>query len=104
MQFESLRMKEDENITSFFLCVDEIVNIIKGLDEAIVVQKVFRSLPSRLNPIEELKYLEKLSMDQRHGILTTYEIRTIKEKLGSRETTFKLAKKTHDDHDCSSHE
>ena len=30
MQFESLRMSEDENITGFFLIVDETVNTMKG--------------------------------------------------------------------------
>jgi hypothetical protein len=28
-------MKEDENITTYFLRVDEIVNVIKGLGETI---------------------------------------------------------------------
>jgi hypothetical protein len=53
MQFEILRMSEDENIAGFFLRVDETVNIIKVLgekiEEAMVVQKVLRSLPSRLD-------------------------------------------------------
>jgi uncharacterized lipoprotein YehR (DUF1307 family) len=33
MQFESLRMSEDENIAGFFLRVDETVNTMKGLGE-----------------------------------------------------------------------
>jgi hypothetical protein len=44
MQFESLRMSEDENIAGFFLRVDETLNTMKGLgekiEEAIMVQKV----------------------------------------------------------------
>jgi hypothetical protein len=87
IQFESLRMSEDENITSFFLRVDEVVNTMKGLgeniDEVVVVQKVLRSLPSRLDAkvsaIEELHDLDKLTMDRLHGILTAYEMRTKKE-------------------------
>ena len=34
-QFENLKMKEEENIASYFLRVDEIVKIIKGLGERI---------------------------------------------------------------------
>jgi hypothetical protein len=42
-------MKKDENIATYFLRVDEIVNAIMGLGEEIKesvnVQKVLRSLP-----------------------------------------------------------
>ena len=45
-QFENLKMKEEENIAAYFLWVDEIVNIIKGLgekfDEQVIVQKILR--------------------------------------------------------------
>ena len=34
-QFENLKMKEEENIATYFLRVDEIVNIIKGLGEKV---------------------------------------------------------------------
>lgn len=44
-------MKEDENIVSFFVRVNEIVNGIKELgeniDEDVVVQNMLRSIPSR---------------------------------------------------------
>jgi hypothetical protein len=50
MQFDSLRMIEDENIVGFFLRVDESVKNMKGLGknigESTVVQKVLRYLPS----------------------------------------------------------
>jgi hypothetical protein len=53
-QFEQLKMKEDEDITAYFLRVDETVNAIIGLgeeiEESIIVQKVLRSLPMRFNP------------------------------------------------------
>jgi hypothetical protein len=43
-------MSEYENITSFFIRVDEVVNTVKGLGEnlveVVVVEKVLRSLPS----------------------------------------------------------
>jgi hypothetical protein len=43
-QFEQLKMKEEEDIAAYFLRVDEIVNVIKGLGEEmnklVIVQKV----------------------------------------------------------------
>jgi hypothetical protein len=48
-KFDQLQMKQDEDIATYLLRVDKIVNTIKGLgvefDESMVVQKVFRSLP-----------------------------------------------------------
>jgi hypothetical protein len=83
-QFEQLKMKEDEDIATYFLRVDEIVNVIKGLGEEVkepvIVQKVLRSLPMRFDPniysLEEREYISTLSMDELHGILTAYEMRT----------------------------
>jgi hypothetical protein len=47
-------MKEDENIATYFLRVDETVNAIIGLGEeikeSVIVQKVLRSLPMRFDP------------------------------------------------------
>jgi hypothetical protein len=52
--FEKLNMKEDGDIASYLMRVDEIVYTIKGLgvefDESMVVQKVLRSLPVRFDP------------------------------------------------------
>ena len=52
-QFESLKMKEENNIAEYILRVDEIVNAIKGLGGEIkekeVVEKVLRTLPIRYN-------------------------------------------------------
>jgi hypothetical protein len=64
--------------------VDETVNAIIGLgeeiEESVIVQKVLRSLPMRFNPkilaLEERSYLNSISMDELHGILTAYEMRT----------------------------
>ena len=39
-QFENLKMKEEENIASYFLRVDEIVNIIKELGEKVDEQVI----------------------------------------------------------------
>jgi hypothetical protein len=77
-------MKEDENITAYFLRVYETVNAIIGLgeeiEESVIVQKVLRSLPMRFNPkistLEERSDLNSISMDELHGIFTAYKMRT----------------------------
>jgi hypothetical protein len=77
-------MKEDEDITTYFLGVDEIVNTIKGLGEEIeglvIVQKILRYLPMGFAPkvssLKERVYLATLRIDELHGILKAYEIRT----------------------------
>jgi hypothetical protein len=77
-------MKEDEDIATYFLRVDEIVNAIKGLGEAIkepiIVQKILRSLPMIFDPkisaLEERVDLGMISMNELHGIFTAYEMRT----------------------------
>jgi hypothetical protein len=60
-----------------------------------IVQKPLRSLPLRIDAkvfiIEEMKDLESLTMDELHGILTTYEIRTKKEKSTPNEEAFKAS-------------
>jgi hypothetical protein len=54
LQFEQLKMNEDETINNFFLRVEELVNAMKALgekiEEASLVQKILRSLPDRFNP------------------------------------------------------
>ena len=88
-QFEQMKMKEDENIATYVLRVDEIVNVIRGLgeevNESIIVQKVLRSLPMRfdlnISALEEITYLDSISMDELHGIFTTYEMKTDQENL-----------------------
>jgi len=58
-------MHDDEDIAKYLLRVDEVVNNIRGFDEfleeVVVIQKVLRSLPIRLNSkassIEEMMSL-----------------------------------------------
>jgi hypothetical protein len=102
VQFEQLKMKEDENIAAYFLRVDETVNAIIGLgeeiEESIIVQKVLRSLPMRFDPkisaLEERANLNSISMDELHGIFTAYEMRTEHENLDVKEATFKASKRS----------
>jgi hypothetical protein len=54
IQFESLKKEESEDIATYFLCIDEVVDTMRGLGEmignGIIVQKVLRSLPARFDP------------------------------------------------------
>jgi hypothetical protein len=69
------------------------VNAIKGLgeevDESIIVHKVLRSLPMRFDPnistLKERTDLDSISMDELHGIFTTYEMRIEQEKSFTKE-------------------
>ena len=100
IEFEQLKMKEDETIGKYFMRVEEMVNAMKALGETIdepsLVQKIFRSLPDRFNPkvspIEEINDLKTLGFDQLLGKLTAYEMRIVKDKPTSREASFKADK------------
>ena len=77
-------MKEEEDIASYFLRVDEIVNSITGLGaivkEKVFVKKIMRTLPTRFNPkvsvLEHRSDLNDLTMDELYRILTSYKMRT----------------------------
>jgi hypothetical protein len=63
-------MKDEENLVSYFLRVDEIVDTIRGIDEnfeeLIIVKKVLRYIPLRFEvvfSIKEMKDMEKFMMD-----------------------------------------
>jgi hypothetical protein len=101
-QFEQLKMKEDEDIATYFLRVDEIVNAIIGLgeeiEESVIVQKVLRYLPMRFNPeisaLEERSDLNSISMEKLHGIFTAYELRTEQKNPDVKEAAFKASKRS----------
>jgi hypothetical protein len=101
-QFEQLKMKEDEDITTYFLRVDETLNAIIGLgkeiEESVIVQKILRSLPMRFNPnistLEEISDLDSISMDELHGIFRAYEMRTEQENPDVKEEIFKASKRS----------
>jgi hypothetical protein len=96
-------MDEKEDIATYFLRVDEVVNAIRGLseelNESLVVQKVLRSLllkyDSKVSTIEETRDLRKMAMDELHGSLISYEMRTSTESDQlNNEEAFKSIKKT----------
>ena len=53
-------MKKDEDNVAYFLCIDEIVNTVRGLGEEVenitLVQKILRSIPMRFD--SKVSYLE----------------------------------------------
>jgi hypothetical protein len=99
--FQQLNMKEYENIASYFLRVDEIVNTIIGLGEeikeSVIVQKALRSLPMIFDPnistLEERAYLDSIRMDELHGIFIAYEMRSEQENPYIKEAAFKSHKR-----------
>jgi hypothetical protein len=107
LNFEQLKMNEDETVSKYFLRFEELVNAMKGLgekiEESLLVQKILRSLLDKFNPkvsaIEELNDLKTLSIDQLLGTLTAYEMRINKDKSITREACFKADKNTNSDLD-----
>jgi hypothetical protein len=97
LQFEQLKMKEDETFEKYFLRIEKLVNAMKGLgekiEEASLVHKILRSLPDRFNPkvssMEELNVLKVIPFDQLLGTLNSYEIRIGKYKPTLREASCK---------------
>lgn len=86
--FESLKMNEDKDVVAYMLRVNEVINVIRGLGETIedmvIVKRVLRSLSSKFDSkvlaIEEAKDFNAFSLDEMHGSLTAWEMRTIKAK------------------------
>jgi hypothetical protein len=75
---------EEENIVEYLQRVDEIISSLKELGEELkdkpIVQNILRPLPMRydakISTLEDRTYLDKLTVDELHGILTAYEMRT----------------------------
>jgi hypothetical protein len=96
-------MNEKEDIATYLLRVDEVFNAIIGLgeelNESLVVQKLLRSLllkyDAKVFTIEETRDLTKMTMDELHGNLMAYEMRTgIESDQTNNGATFKAIKKT----------
>eukprot|EP00253_Pinus_taeda_P029759 PITA_29759 len=83
IQYDTLKMHNDESIANYFLRIDEIVNCMKNLGEEIkevtLVEKVLRSLStkfeSKVSATEKKQDLQSITMTQLHGILTAFEMR-----------------------------
>eukprot|EP00253_Pinus_taeda_P036642 PITA_36642 len=83
IQYENLRMHNDESVANYFLRIDDIVKRMKNLGEEIkevtLVEKVLRSLfskfESKVSAIEEKKNLQSITMSQLRGILIAFKMR-----------------------------
>ena len=95
--FETLCMKESENVDSSFTHVVGLVTQIKShgetLEERRIVEKVLRSLPTMFDSIvvaiEETKDLSQLSVDGLHALLISHEHVLNRETNSSLEHAFK---------------
>ena len=95
--FETLCMKESDNIDSFFTHVIGLVTQIRShgetLEERRIVEKFLRSLPSRFDAIvvaiEETNDLSRFSVDELHASLMSHEHRLNRETNSSLEHAFK---------------
>ena len=100
-KFESLKMKEEENIGEYLLRVDEVLNVIRGLGgklkEREVVSKELRTFPmkydSKVSTLEEWDDLDDMTIDEIHGIFTAYEMRTGLNEPSRKEASFKSLSK-----------
>lgn len=80
-KFESLRMEEDEFI-DFHTRLQDIVNLMRGLEEEVkdpkIIRKVLRSLPERFHPkvtaIEECHDLDKMN-EELIGSIQMFELK-----------------------------
>ena len=94
-------MKEEENIGDYLLRVYEVVNAIRGLvvklKEREVVRKVLRKFlvkyDSKLSTLEERYDIDDMTVDELHGIFTTYQMRTRHNERSRKEETFKSISK-----------
>ena len=76
-------MKEEENIGEYLLRVYEVFNAIRGLGgklkEREVVNNVIRTFPmkyeSKVSTLEEQDDLHTVTVDELHGVFTTYDMR-----------------------------
>ena len=94
-------MNEEENIGEYLLRVDEVVNAIRSLGgnlkEREVVDKVLRTFPmkcdSKVSTLEEWDDLDLVTVDELHGILIAYEMRTGLNESSRKEVAFKASSK-----------
>lgn len=96
-------MNEEDNITDYLQRVDDVVNAIKayGVDFKEDVLKFLRSMTTKydakISAIEEGREIDKITLDEVHGIITTYEMRIQSDKSSKREAAFKIVKKDKDE-------
>ena len=91
--------------------MDEVVNSIREIGEELtdkpILKNILRSLPIRydakISTIKDSPKLDKITVDQLHGIFTSYEMRTGNDKSKKYEITFESSKAKRK-HEHMSHE
>jgi len=67
------------------------------MENEVIVRKILRSFPMRFDAkvlvLEERSNLENVSMDELHGILTAYKMRTEQDNQSKGEAVFTTSKK-----------
>ena len=82
IQFEELKMSEDESFDSFYGKLNEVViakfNLGEKMEDSEVVRKILQSLPesfrAKVTAIEESKDLHDIKVQELFGLLQTYEL------------------------------
>ncbi len=90
-------MEDDEDVSSFFQHIVEIINTMRGLgqkmEEKDVILKILRSLPMRfdakVSSLEEILVINDFDLNELQEILIAYQMRTRQDKPKRREETFK---------------
>ena len=112
MNFEKIKMEEDESFDEFYAKLKDIVNSTFNLGETIhepkIVRKVLRSLPERfhakITAIEESKDIDKIPLTELVGNLQTYELDLTRIEKSSKSKSMALKAKSSDTDEFSNDE
>ena len=112
MNFEKIKMEEDESFDEFYAKLKDIVNSTFNLGETIhepkIVRKVLRSLPERfhakITAIEESKDIDKIPLTELVGNLQTYELGLTRIEKSSKSKSMALKAKSSDTDEFSNDE
>ena len=82
IQFEELKMSDDESFNSFYSKLNKVVigkfNLSEKTEDSKIVRKILRSLPesfhAKVTAIEESKDLDDIKVQELIGSLQTYEL------------------------------
>ena len=99
-KFENIKKYENQNFSSLYSKLSNIVNLSFNHREPIqnskVARKILRSLPERFKPkvttIEESKDVDLMRVDELVGSTQTYEM-TLRSSQKPKDSTFKASKK-----------
>ena len=112
MNFEKIKMEEDESFDEFYAKLKDIVNLAFNFGETIpelkIVRKVLKSLPERfyakITTIEESKDIDKIPLTEMVGNLQTYELGLSKIGKSGKDKSMALKAKSSDTDESSDDE